>query len=139
MDSDVANARIGADTKKDIENALKKLTTAELYEVVSEMKMLIQRDRDHAKGLLESKPVLAQALLTAQIMLGMAQVSSTDADSSMAPGATEDASNMENLQQQVLDGVLALTEEQIQSLSPEQQAQVVELRRAAAARQGGVP
>mmetsp|Transcript_43669 Transcript_43669/g.69854 ORF Transcript_43669/g.69854 Transcript_43669/m.69854 type:complete len:213 (-) Transcript_43669:38-676(-) len=78
---------ISPETKKAIEGALKKLTMSELYEVVSEMKMLIQRDRRHAENLLLSKPELGQALLTAQLMLGMAQISadvSTNSGSSVS-------------------------------------------------------
>ena len=72
--TDSNDTRISVETKKEIERALHKLTTVELYEVIAELKMLIQRDKNHVINLLQSKPVLAQALLTAQIILGMAQI-----------------------------------------------------------------
>ena len=80
--NDGQGARISAKSKKAIEDALGKLTTSEIYDVVSEMKVLIQRDPDHALELLKSKPILAQAMLTAQLMLGMAQMNAEIEDSS---------------------------------------------------------
>jgi len=122
-------AKISVETKKEIENALRKLTMSEIYDVVSEMKMLIQRDREHALNLLKAKPVLAQALLTAQMMLGMAQISSQVA--SAGSGSKEqEGMDMDDEAQQLYQQLMALTPDQVNELPPEARAKYEEIRRA---------
>jgi hypothetical protein len=127
-DMEYGGARLGLETKKEIEKALKRLTIAELYDVVSEMKLLIQRDKEHATSLLESKPVLAQALLTAQLMLGMAQIS---AEPPPAPGSNQppQLNEAEVEQQALINQIMSLTPEQIEALAPEEKEQVLAYRR----------
>lgn len=121
-------ARVSPETKREIENALKKLSMSEIYDVVSEMKILIQRDRDHAFNLLKSKPVLAQALLTAQLMLGMVHVhasASAPAPSASAlagPGRAGAASKEEEMTEEqaaLMQRVLAMTQTDIDSIENE--------------------
>ncbi|CAK9049490.1 Cleavage stimulation factor subunit 2 (CF-1 64 kDa subunit) (Cleavage stimulation factor 64 kDa subunit) (CSTF 64 kDa subunit) (CstF-64), partial [Durusdinium trenchii] len=120
-------ARISAETKKEIENALRKLTMSEIYDIVSEMKMLIQRNRDHAYSLLKSKPVLAQALLTAQLMLGMAQISAGGHTTTEPPAATQFSNDDDD--QELARQLLSLTPEQINALEPAERERVLEFRR----------
>mmetsp|Transcript_623 Transcript_623/g.1187 ORF Transcript_623/g.1187 Transcript_623/m.1187 type:complete len:222 (+) Transcript_623:94-759(+) len=129
-DKDLGGQRINVSTKKDIESALsKKLTISELYDVVSEMKLLIQRDREHAMKLLESKPVLAQALLTAQIMLGMAQVANEPSGAPGSASMAEQEANEEESQEALIARVAGLTAEEISVLDPDQREQVMEIRK----------
>ncbi|GBG27236.1 RNA-binding protein, putative [Hondaea fermentalgiana] len=125
-------SRISMETKKEIEQALRKLTLSEVYDVVSEMKLLIQRDREHAMNLLKSKPVLAQALLTAQLMLGMAQ-----ATSSAAPAAQEPAHGFDAMAgdetSELVEQLKSLTPDQVAALGPSERAQYDEMMRLAGA------
>mmetsp|Transcript_20167 Transcript_20167/g.33320 ORF Transcript_20167/g.33320 Transcript_20167/m.33320 type:complete len:224 (-) Transcript_20167:39-710(-) len=117
---------ISPETKKAIEGALKKLTMSELYEVVSEMKMLIQRDRRHAENLLLSKPELGQALLTAQLMLGMAQISADVSTNSGSSGGESDE------QQALVRHFLSLSDaefqEKLDQADPQLKEKLLEIR-----------
>jgi len=67
--------RLSAEVKKQIETALKKMPILEIYDMISEMKDLIKTDNAYAVQLFSEKPVLAQALISGQLMLGMLEIS----------------------------------------------------------------
>lgn len=125
-------SRINADTKKEIEQALRKLTLSEVYDVVSEMKLLIQRDREHAMTLLKNKPVLAQALLTAQLMLGMAQATSSTSSAAQEPAHGFDAMAADEALE-LVEQLKSLTPDQVAALNPEERSKYEEYMRAAGA------
>lgn len=125
------NGRVSPETKKEVDKALRKLSTGELYDVVSEMKMLIQRDKEHATNLLKSKPVLAHALLTAQIMLGMAQYTNDGATASALSESQGHAMDQDEDMEEddIVKQVLALTDEQIAGLPADERDRLLQIRR----------
>lgn len=110
MIASMEGGRVTLETKNAIDNSLQKLTTTELYEIVSEMKMLIQRDKTHASNLMAEKPELAHALLGAQIMLGMAQ---------QPPAIRE---------RELFRQVMELTQEQMDMLDPAERDRLLQVR-----------
>ncbi len=95
------------------------------------MKMLIQRDKEHATNLLKSKPVLAHALLTAQLMLGMAQYTSGVAPTNAyRPDNKPVVQRDEDMEEDhLVKEVLALTDEQIDGLPKEERERLLQIRR----------
>jgi cleavage stimulation factor subunit 2 len=52
-------------------NMLSALSPTQLFELMSQMKLLIQQNPEHARQLLYQNPQLAYAILHAQLMMGM--------------------------------------------------------------------
>jgi len=55
----------------DVMKVLEGMSQAQLYEVMVQMKLLVQQNTDHARQILLGNPALAYALLQAQVILGM--------------------------------------------------------------------
>lgn len=60
-----------ASSTEAIMNMLTALSPTQLFELMSQMKLLIQQTPDQARQLLYQNPQLAYALLHAQLMIGM--------------------------------------------------------------------
>ena len=92
----------------------------EIYELVAQMKDLVQCNPEQARSILLGHPQLAQALLQAQVMLGMM-------NNAIEGGQTQ--SELQK-QQDLLRQVRQMTPEMISALPLEQQQQVKQLRQA---------
>ncbi|GFP99928.1 cleavage stimulating factor 64 [Phtheirospermum japonicum] len=66
----------------------------QLYEIMSQMKTLIEQNKQQARQILIQNPVLTRALFQAQIMLGMVQ--SPQAQSNIQPGKPSAISNKQS-------------------------------------------
>ncbi len=97
-----------ATRQSDIASALEMLTHAEIHVILDEFRTMIQRDRAGARKLLTEKPILCQALLQAQLMLGMSTNAPKKSNSNEAKTAQ----------------LMSLTKEDIAKLPAEQQANV---------------
>eukprot|EP00935_MAST-01C_sp_MAST-1C-sp1_P002631 g2631.t1 len=115
---------------RSVETALASLSVVELYELVAQMKDLVQCNPEQARSILLGHPQLAQALLQAQVMLGMMNSASFDMGQANATGAgaaPADAGGQgvtSAAQEALLRQVRQMTPETIAALPPEQQQQV---------------
>jgi hypothetical protein len=67
----MANGGTGVKSNDALTNNLAGMSKHQLYEVMVQMKMLIQQNQQQARQVLIANPQLTKALFQAQIMLGM--------------------------------------------------------------------
>jgi cleavage stimulation factor subunit 2 len=167
----------GTNMQNDISKVLEGMSNSQLYEIMVQMKGLIQKKPEQAQQLLMNHPHLAYALLNAQVLLGV--ISPHDAQqlhlaAQQQPGQVNNMGNNNSFQmpafipqpfmqpqavpfmqpvnliqqqpintpnvdifanldgdkKELLDQILKLTPEQIESFPPQEQAQMLQLRQA---------
>jgi cleavage stimulation factor subunit 2 len=127
-----------------INNTLSGLSNQQLHELLMHAKNLSLNDPAQAKAFLEANPPVSYALLQSLLLMnaidpriaqqilggnyqkGMATQQPTTATGAAASSvkASESGAGMNKEQQEMLEKILALNEEQVNALSPEQQTQV---------------
>ena len=117
-----------------------KLSEAQTWEIVSQMKAVVDQNVDQARQMLISNPAVGLAILKAQCRLGMVTAEAIDAMLQTAPWPPPTPAmpthvppalgEQHGQQQALLEQVMQLTPLQIEELPPEQRAQVEALRRA---------
>jgi cleavage stimulation factor subunit 2 len=170
----------GTNMQNDISKVLEGMSNSQLYEIMVQMKGLIQKKPEQAQQLLQNHPHLAYALLNAQVLLGV--ISPHDAQqlhlaAQQQPGQVNNNNNnmgnsfqipafipqpymqpqampfmpvnliqqpvntpnvdifanLDGDKKELLDQILKLTPEQIESFPPQEQAQMIQLRQAMSA------
>ncbi|GJP62230.1 hypothetical protein CLOP_g19315 [Closterium sp. NIES-67] len=69
-------AAAGADSADPLTNQLAGMSKQQLYDLLAQMKVLIQTNRSQARAILVENPQLAKGLFQAQVMLGMVKATS---------------------------------------------------------------
>ncbi|GJP79527.1 hypothetical protein CLOP_g9752 [Closterium sp. NIES-67] len=72
-------AAAGADSADPLTNQLAGMSKQQLYDLLAQMKVLIQTNRSQARAILVENPQLAKGLFQAQVMLGMVKATSASA------------------------------------------------------------
>ena len=127
---EVAAASSGGDSsrrQRDIASALESLSYAEIHSILDEFRALIERDRAAARKLLVDKPILCQALLQAQLMMGMS--TNVPKKSGTSPSASASSGDAPSSTDAKVAQLFSLTDEDIAAMPPEQQAQINQLKR----------
>jgi cleavage stimulation factor subunit 2 len=124
-----------------ISQTLQAYPTNQLVDIISQLKAVATNNPEQAKQLLTTSPQLAYAIFQAMLMMNLVDpsvlqqvVASTGQPTQRAPpegyqrpvpaaAAPVDPQKMALVQQ-----VMSLTEDQINSLAPEQRAQILQLR-----------
>ncbi|KAJ6887595.1 cleavage stimulating factor 64-like [Populus alba x Populus x berolinensis] len=101
------------------------MTKNQLYDIMFQMKTLIEQNKQQAKEILIQNPLLTKALFQAQIMLGMVQppqaIPNIQPAASQQPQLSAQPSRQSNIQAaQTLPGQGAL-QDQTMSLNPNHQ------------------
>eukprot|EP00249_Psilotum_nudum_P015459 c25337_g1_i2 orf=236-2245(-) len=104
-----AGSAVGNDP---LTNHLAGMSKHQLYEIVSQMKDLIQQNEQQARQILVANPQLTKALFQAQIMLGMVRPPNPQ----MLP----------NIQQPLLQNVTVQSQSQVHALQQQVQTQMVQ-------------
>ena len=113
------------------------MSDIELWEIVSQMKEMVDQDVDQARRSLAQNPAMGLAVLRAQVQLGMVTPHSIAAVMSKAqaqqpaaqpPPPPQQQPSINPQQQALLQQVMQLTQEQIDQLPAEQRDQLLMLR-----------
>ncbi|KAJ6799287.1 basic salivary proline-rich protein 4-like [Iris pallida] len=105
----------------DAVESITSMSKSQLYEIMSQMKMLIEQNHQQARQILVDNPQLTKALFQAQIMLGMVKPRPLEAPSEPQPEQLEQQSNVQITQQLPVQAGLQGQASSAQSAAPARQ------------------